>query len=111
MANSREAAVSLLDVNVLVALFDPEHTHYEAAHRWFEDNREFGWATCPLTENGLVRILSNFTYPGSRAPAAELRTRLERFCGSGHHYFWPDSLSLVGAAFDLAGVSHRHITD
>jgi predicted nucleic acid-binding protein len=28
--------VALLDVNVLVALFDPVHTHHEAAHQWFD---------------------------------------------------------------------------
>jgi hypothetical protein len=50
--------VALLDVNVSVALFDTEHLHHEAAHRWLEANRRCGWATCPLTENGLIRILS-----------------------------------------------------
>ena len=53
MAASR---VSLLDVNVLVALFFPDHVHHELAHDWFADHREQGWATCPLTENGLVRV-------------------------------------------------------
>ncbi len=46
---------ALLDVNVLVALFDPMHVHYEAAHEWFAENRQRGWVTCPLTENGVVR--------------------------------------------------------
>lgn len=50
--------VALLDVNVLVALFDPGHVHHEPAHEWFAANRSAGWATCPLTGNGLVRILS-----------------------------------------------------
>ena len=50
---------SLLDVNVLVALFDPDHVHHEAAHVWFAATRGAGWATCPLTENGVVRVLSN----------------------------------------------------
>jgi uncharacterized protein len=51
--------ISLLDVNVLVALFDPAHVYHEAAHAWFGVNRIRRWATCPLTENALVRVLSN----------------------------------------------------
>ncbi len=57
--------VALLDVNVLLALFDPDHIHHEAAHRWFARSRESGWASCPLTENGVVRILSNPAYSSS----------------------------------------------
>ena len=56
--------IALLDVNVLVALFDPAHLHHEAAHVWFGRNRSRRWATCPLTENALVRVLSNPSYPG-----------------------------------------------
>jgi len=50
------ARVSLLDVNVLVALFFPDHIHHDLAHDWFADHRHEGWATCPLTENGLIRV-------------------------------------------------------
>jgi len=46
--------VALLDVKLLVALFDPDHVHHEAAHGWFAGARSGGWATCPLTENGLL---------------------------------------------------------
>lgn len=58
--------VALLDVNVLVALFDPAHVHHDAAHAWFGEHCAQGWATCALTENGLVRVLSNPAYPGRR---------------------------------------------
>ena len=51
--------IALLDVNILVALMDEDHVHHQLAHDWFEDNKEAGWASCPLTENGLVRIFSN----------------------------------------------------
>ena len=51
--------VALLDVNVLVALFNPVHVHQELAHDWFADHRASGWATCPLTENGFLRVLGN----------------------------------------------------
>lgn len=43
-------SIALLDVNVLVALFDPAHPNHEDAHRWFGRNRKRGWATCPMTK-------------------------------------------------------------
>ncbi len=101
---------ALLDVNVLIALFDPEHVHHEAAHAWFGTQRESGWATCPLTENAAVRILSNPAYGFTTAPK-ELARRLAAFRESGHHSFWPDDLSLCDTTvFDLA-VGHRQLTD
>lgn len=103
----------LLDVNVLVALFDPDHVHHEAAHAWFASARSDGWATCPLTENGLVRILSNPAYPGRRTTVADAVGRFRRFTGSGGHTFWPDDISLLDSshvdAHHLAG--HREVTD
>lgn len=88
------SGIALLDVNVLVALFDPDHVHHDAAHRWFEVNRSFGWATSPLTENGLVRILSNPAYSPAAERPAQIVLRLQAFCDSGDHSFWPDLLSL-----------------
>jgi len=86
--------IALLDVNVLIAMFNPDHLHHDPAHDWFEDHRANGWATCPLTENALVRILANPTYvPGAESPAALVK-RLRRFCGSGDHVFWGDTLSV-----------------
>lgn len=102
---------ALLDVNVLVALFDAGHVHHEAAHDWFGDNRKHGWATCPITENGFVRVLAN---PQSgvteRAPA--IVESLRHFCASGHHQFWPEDLSLRDELFDLSvAQGHRQLTD
>ncbi len=106
-------SVALLDVNLLVALFDPEHVHHELAHDWFADNRSEGWATCPMTESGFVRVLSNPAYGSTVSSAAPLLERLRKFCASGNHEFWGDSVSLRDPKlFDLrlAG-SHRHLTD
>ena len=64
--------VALLDVNVLVALFEPEHIHHETAHDWFADESSHGWATCPVTENGFVRVLANPARGASTVRAAEL---------------------------------------
>ena len=105
--------VALLDVNALVALFDPDHVHHEAAHEWFAANREGGWATCPLTENGLVRILSNAAYTGVHESPRATRERLVAFCESGQHVFWPDDVSLRdGRLFKrTATLTHRQVTD
>ena len=43
--------IALLDVNVLIALIDPQHVHHERSHRWFQAHGGHGWATCPLTQN------------------------------------------------------------
>lgn len=86
--------VALLDVNVLVALFDPSHLHHEAAHEWFQSNRTHGWSTCPITENGFVRVVSHSAYPGRKTSVGDAIRRLRRFQQSGLHDFWPDSVSL-----------------
>jgi uncharacterized protein len=105
-------APALLDVNLLVALFNPDHIHHELAHDWFADNRHHGWATCPLTELGLVRILANPTYWSAAERTAAVLERLRKFCASGHHHFWPDTLSLSDSLFDLSHASgHRQLTD
>jgi len=105
--------IHLLDVNVLVALFDPGHVHHEAAHRWFSATREEGWATCPMTENGFVRVVSNPAYPGRCTRVADAVARLRRFSESGGHTSWPDDVSILrNELFDpshLAG--HREVTD
>lgn len=105
--------IALLDVNVLVALFDPTHIHHEAAHRWFGPNRKSGWATCPATENALVRVLTNPGYPGRRTTVADAVSRLRAFCKGPGHSFWPDGVSLRSTTLirpkHVQG--HRQITD
>ena len=86
--------VALLDVNLLVALFDPNHVHHDLAHDWFADQRQGGWATCPLTENGLVRVLSHPAYAGEGQPPADVLQGLRQFCASGHHTFWKATVSI-----------------
>lgn len=105
--------IGLLDVNALVALFDPEHVHHLLAHEWFRAHRKLGWATCPLTENGLVRVVSNPKYSGRRATVEGVVERLRRFRESGDHTFWPDSVSLLDPGrLDFHHVQgHRQLTD
>ena len=105
--------LALLDVNVLVALFDPDHIHHDLAHDWFAEYGSVGWATCPITEAGFVRVVSNPKYgPDPLRPAAALDL-LRRFCESGGHHFWPDAVSFRDDslfALDQAR-GHRQITD
>jgi uncharacterized protein len=88
----------LLDVNVLIALVDPNHIHHDAAHEWFQDEGHPAWATCPLTENGLLRIVGHPRYPnspGSPAAVAHLLVGLRALPG---HQFWADDTSLTDPA-------------
>jgi uncharacterized protein len=105
--------VALLDVNVLIALFDPSHVHHEAAHAWLEVNRRHRWATSTLTENAFVRVLSNPAYPGRGTTVEDAVVRLRTFCSEREHEFWPDSVSLLDRRrFRWNHVQgHRQITD
>ena len=85
----------LLDVNVLIALIDPTHVGHDAAHLWFAATGAASWATCPLTENGVLRIAGHPKYPnsaGSPAAVAPIVLRLRELPG---HVLWPDDLSLM----------------
>ena len=106
-------SVALLDVNVLVALFDPAHQNHEDAHRWFGRNRKYGWATCPITVNGCIRVLSNPAYPSVEATPAEVARRLRSFCSATDHHFWEDSVSLLDESlFQTTMIGgHQKITD
>ena len=107
------SAVALLDVNVLVALFDPDHVHHELAHDWFAEQRANGWATCALTENGLVRVLCHAKYGAVVNRPDEIVGRLRAFCGSGHHVFWPDTVSLRDERLFNPSLirGHRQVSD
>lgn len=87
----------LLDVNVLIALLDPAHVQHDAAHEWIAAQGLHAWATCPLTENGVLRIVGNTRYPnspGTPAAVAPLLTTLRTLPG---HVFWTDDISLLDA--------------
>lgn len=103
----------LLDVNVLIALIDPAHVGHETAHQWFDAEGKAAWATCPMTENGVIRIVGHPKYPntpGSPAIVAEIVTQLRALAG---HVFWPDDISLVDADHINAGevLTSAQVTD
>ncbi|MBC8054950.1 MAG: PIN domain-containing protein [Rhizobiales bacterium] len=85
---------ALLDVNVLVALLDGGHLHHRPATAWLAAHQRAGWASCPLTQNGCIRVLSLTSYPNPQPPAA-VAGRLAQALAGERHEFWPDALSLL----------------
>jgi predicted nucleic acid-binding protein len=85
----------LLNINVLTALIDPGHVQHDHAHEWFSSKGSYAWATCPLTENSVLRIIGHPRYPsssGTPAAVAELLASLRKLPGHAH---WPDDISLL----------------
>ena len=88
---------ALLDVNVLIALLYPRHVHHEQAHGWFASTPSAGWATCPLTQNAVLRILGQPRYPNSPGPPAVVAPLMQELIRHPRHHFWPDVISLLAA--------------
>lgn len=107
-----KSRISLLDVNVLIALCDGRHQHHEMAARWFVAHGPQGWASCPLTQNGALRIMGAPAYPGAR-PMVQVLAQVQALCASVHHHFWPDALSLLqpGTLNTAHLLGHRQLTD
>jgi toxin-antitoxin system PIN domain toxin len=84
----------LLDVNVLLALLDADHVEHARARGWLEGVLDVGWASCPITQNGFVRIISQPRYP-SPVPPAEAIDLLEQATATSWHEFWPCDVSLL----------------
>jgi uncharacterized protein len=87
---------SLFDVNVLIALIDPTHVQHDKAHDWFAASAKKAWATCPLTENGVLRIVGHSRYPNSPGTPAAVAELMAAFLRHPGHEFWPDDLTLLG---------------
>lgn len=87
---------ALLDVNVLVALLDGGHLHHRGAMAWLSAHGRGGWASCPLTQNGCLRILSLPGYPNPQ-PTARVAQRLAAAVADRSHAFWADDFSLLDA--------------
>ena len=85
---------ALLDVNVIIALLDSGHVMHTSACTWLERNLNQGWATCPLTQTGVVRIMAQPAYPNQQ-PAQLVAARLVEACGHPSHAFWPQQISLL----------------
>ena len=103
---------ALLDINVLIALLDQDHSMHRRATDWFRVQVEDGWASCPLTQNGCVRIMSNAGYRNP-LPVPAVMARLREAVADPHHAFWPDSVSLLDERVANASRIHgpRQLTD
>lgn len=103
----------LLDVNVLIALIDPAHVQHDQAHDWFSRTGRKSFATCPLTENGLIRIVGHPKYPNTPGPPSAVVRSLVAIRGLPGHNFWPDEVSVADAKFFAAALlsSHSRVTD
>jgi len=109
-------SVRLLDVNVLISLLDSAHVHHTAATQWFHAAAAVeGWSTCPVTENGFIRVVSHQSYPNLRLTPAMAAQSLARFKNGfiDIHRFWADDISLTDPMiFDLAVLTgSRQTTD
>ena len=85
---------ALLDINVLIALLDADHTLHRPATEWFAGHARAEWASCPITQNGCVRIMSQPAYPNA-LPVRAVMERLAEATASPFHEFWPDDISLL----------------
>ena len=103
---------SLYDVNCLLALLDRHHAAHATVAAWFAANAEHGWASCPLTQNGCVRILSQPRYPRPLSVVYAMDL-LRAAVSSEHHQFIPDDISLLDDSLvdDRRLAGHRQLTD
>ncbi|MET0850175.1 MAG: TA system VapC family ribonuclease toxin [Candidatus Rokuibacteriota bacterium] len=103
---------ALFDINVLVALLDADHSLHDRARHWLGEHIRSGWASCPITQNGCVRVMAQPSYPNALSvrPVVE---RLREATRSSHHEFWPDDVSLLEPRTIDAGRVHgpRQLTD
>jgi len=103
--------IYLLDINLLLALTDPMHVHHESSHQWFTKKGQRGWATCPLTENGFIRIAGHPNYPNRPGDISAVVSILRRLCEASGHHFWSEDLSILGILEHNAIITHAQITD
>jgi hypothetical protein len=101
----------LLDVNLLLALSDPMHIHHELVHRWFAEKGRQSWATCPLTENGFIRIASHPNYPNRPGDVTAVLDIFRQLCEAPGHHFWPEDISILQILEADAIITHVQITD
>ena len=103
---------ALLDVNVLIALLDADHASHASALAWFGRQASAGWASCPITQNGCVRVMSHHGHPNAHAVIAVVE-RLRSATADATHEFWPDDQSLLDERLVDATRVHgpRQLTD
>ena len=107
---SPAAPARLLDANVLLALASRAHVHHRAAHAWFAGIE--AWATTPITETALLRLVLNPVVVGVDYPGATALELLRAIRARPAHRFIPDDASPADPHVDLGGlIGHRQVTD
>ena len=103
---------ALLDINVLLALLDSDHIEHKRARAWIDAEIGSGWASCAITQNGFVRVVSQPRYPSPVSPT-EAMDLLSEACAEPHHVFWPCDVTLLNAsAIDRTRLhGSRQVTD
>jgi len=103
---------ALLDVNILIALLDVDHASHQSAVAWFREHSTDGWASCPITQNSCVRVMSHPGYPNAFS-VLDVVQRLRAATADRTHQFWPDNLSLLDERVIDATRVHgpRQVTD
>jgi toxin-antitoxin system PIN domain toxin len=103
----------LLDVNVLVALLWPDHEAYDRAQEWFGRKARSGWATCPFTQAGFVRIVSNPSFSAHAVTPTEATRLLTENLEFPGHTFWKDEITFAEAVqpFQLRLKGHQQVSD
>lgn len=101
---------ALLDVNVLLALAWPNHQHHAAAHRWFQSEAEYGWATCALTQLAFIRLSSNPAYTSEAATPSDAATLLQQYCEQPDHQFWQSPPAAEPRMYQRAS-GHQQVND
>ncbi len=106
------SALALYDVSALIALLDEDHARHDSVLSWFIANISEGWASCPLTQNGFLRIVSQPGYPISISLPDALR-RLRNIVSSQSHHFIADDISILDDTLvDTSRISgYRQLTD
>jgi uncharacterized protein len=104
---------SLLDTNVLIALLWPAHSFHRVAQDWFHKNASDGWATCPITQSGFVRVVSQASFSPNALTVPDALAALEKNLSHPNHEFWPDELSVPEcvALLQKPLQGHRQLTD
>jgi uncharacterized protein len=105
--------IALLDVNVLVALAWPNHVFHNSARNWFRAQQASGWATCPTTENGFVRVSSNTRITPEAKSPWESALFLRKLVALSGHVFWPEEASILNNHWIGPEKIHTHklVTD
>ena len=101
----------LPDVNILIALADSDHPNHHSAGAFFQKATIEGWATCPLTENGFLRIFGHANYDQGPNSPENARPFLQAYCAAPGHQFWPDDISLTNTKYFPTLPNSKHLTD